>query len=44
MTDNIPVNPATAGGKQKVATEKVGDIHYPVYKQAFGEDGETRNL
>ena len=38
---NIPVNPATASGKVKVATDEVGDVHYPIYKSAYGADGEV---
>jgi len=41
MADNIPVNPATATGRVKVATDEVGDVHYPIYKLATGENGEA---
>lgn len=41
MTDNIDVNPATADGKVSVATDLVDDVHYPIYKQALGADGEA---
>jgi hypothetical protein len=39
--DNIDVNPGTAAGKVSVATDVVDDVHYPIYKQAVGEDGEV---
>lgn len=38
---NIPVNPATKTGRQKVKTDLVGDEHVPVYKLAVGENGEA---
>ena len=39
MADNIHVNPGTAAGKLQVATDDIGGVHFPIYKQAFGADG-----
>lgn len=39
MTDNINVNEATTGTLAKMATDYVGDTHYPRYKVGFGSEG-----
>lgn len=42
MADTINVKPSTASDAVKVATDEVGNVHYPVYKIAIGDDGEAR--
>ncbi len=37
--DFVKVNPSLNANAVKVAVDNVKDIHYPIYKQAFGGDG-----
>jgi hypothetical protein len=39
MADNIGVRPSTTTGSVSVATDDIGGVHYPVYKNGFGPDG-----
>jgi hypothetical protein len=39
MADDIFVNPGTAAGKLKVATQEIGGVHYPVYLLAGLNNG-----
>ena len=41
MADNIGVKPSTADSAVSVATDVIGDVHYPMYKLVVGEDGEA---
>lgn len=41
MPDNIEVLPSGDGAAVSVATDDIGGIHYPIYKPAFGVDGEV---
>lgn len=41
MTDNIDVKPSADSSAVSVATDVVDEVHYPVYKVAFGEDGSA---
>ncbi len=41
MSDNIPVKPSDASTALPVATDDIEGTHYPIYKMAFGEDGEV---
>lgn len=41
MADNIGVRPSTTTGSVNVATDDIGGVHYPIYKQAYGSDGEA---
>ncbi len=41
MTDNIPVKPSDDSTRLDVATDEIDSVHYPIYKQAFGKDGEV---
>lgn len=40
MKDNINVKPDVSETAVPVATDVVGGVHVPVYKAAYGEDGE----
>jgi len=41
MNDNIKVNPSLNNNAVKIATDDINNVHYPVYKHAFGEDGSV---
>jgi hypothetical protein len=41
MPDNIGVKPNTTTCSVQVATDEINEIHYPIYKIAYGEDGEA---
>lgn len=40
MADNIGVRPSTTTGSVTVATDDIDGVHYPIYKQSYGADGE----
>jgi len=39
MADNVGVRPSTTTGSVSVATDEINDVHYPIYKVAWGADG-----
>jgi len=41
LADNIAVEPSGHSDRVDVATDEIGGIHYPVYKHAYGVDGEV---
>jgi len=41
MTDNVKVNPSLNNNAVNVATDDINNVHYPIYKHAFGKDGEA---
>ena len=41
MTDNVNVLPSTDSDAVSVATDAISNIHYPIYKAAFGADGSV---
>jgi hypothetical protein len=44
MTDNIDVQPGERAGKVAVATDDIGGVHFPIYKLAYGADGEQTSV
>ncbi len=44
MSDNIDVRPSTDTGRVTVATDDIGDVHYPIYKIAYGADGSVTSV
>ena len=40
MAENIKVNPSGQPNAVTVATDVVGNVHYPIYKLAFSTGGE----
>jgi len=43
-TDNVRIKPTEKGETAWVATDVVGGVHYPVYKLAYGQDGDAALL
>jgi len=41
MSDNIPINPSKAQNALPVATDDVAGVHYPIYKQGYGPEGQV---
>jgi len=41
MADNVKVNPSLNNNAVNVATDHIDNVHYPVYKHAFGVDGSV---
>ena len=39
--DNVKVNPSLNNAAVSVATDNINSVHYPIYKPAFGKDGEV---
>ena len=39
MADNVKVNPSSSYSAIDVATDEIGNVHYPVYKLSYGADG-----
>lgn len=39
MADNIEVQPGTKNGRKAVATDEIGNVHYPIYKLSVGPLG-----
>ena len=39
MADNVKVRPSTDNTAVNVATDDIGGVHYPEYKQGYGVDG-----
>lgn len=39
MADNVKVNPSSSYSAIDVATDEIGNVHYPVYKISYGADG-----
>ena len=37
--DNIDVAPSSSGTSVPVATDEIGNVHYPIYKISYGADG-----
>ena len=37
--DNIDVAPSSSGSSVPVATDEIGNVHFPVYKISYGADG-----
>jgi len=44
MADNIYVQPGEKAGKVLVATDDIGNIHYPLYKISYGADGSATSV
>ncbi|MEN8171413.1 MAG: hypothetical protein ABFS03_00885 [Chloroflexota bacterium] len=39
MVDSIDVQPGTRNGRKAVATDEIGNVHYPIYKLSVGALG-----
>jgi len=40
VADNVPINPGGAPDAFIVATDEIGNIHYPIYKMSYGPLGK----
>jgi len=44
MSDNVKVNPSLNNAAISVATDDIDNVHYPIYKHAFGADGTATQV
>jgi len=44
MSDNVKVNPSLNNAAISVATDDIDNVHYPIYKHAFGTDGTATQV
>ncbi len=44
MSDNVKVNPSLNNNAISVATDDIDNVHYPIYKAAFGADGTATQV
>jgi len=42
--ESVKVNPGDQGNAISIALDKIGNIFYPIYKMAFGEDGTVTKV